>query len=90
MNTKPIIALLLAASALVTAPAFASGYGPAPGYRGTVGAPASQRGPSAQTLAAERDATAGSPGAYGGAIQGRSEAGSRATSVMSDSLYAHH
>lgn len=65
MKRNSIVALLLAASALVVAPAFASGYGPSPGYRGTVGAPASQSGPSTQTLAAGRDA-AGSTTEYGG------------------------
>lgn len=89
MKTSSIVALLLAASALVTAPAFASGYGPAPAYRSTVGAPASQRGPSAQTLAAERDVAAGSQTATGGADEGRSEAGSRAP-VPGDMLFAHH
>lgn len=89
MKRNSIVALFLTASALVTAPAFASGYGPSPGYRGTVGAPASQSGPSAQTLAAGRDA-AGSTTEYGGASQSRSEAGIRATSVTNDSLYTHH
>lgn len=54
MKTKFIAALILAASASVAAPAFASGYGPAPFYRPDVGAPSSQRGPSAQTLAVEQ------------------------------------
>lgn len=90
MNTKSIVALLLAASALVAVPSFASGYGPAPAYRGTIGAPASQRGPGAQTLAAEGDAAAVSRTAYGGAVQGRFEAGRRVTLVTSDSLYTHH
>jgi hypothetical protein len=36
-------------------PAFASGYGPAPFYQPSVGAPASQRGQSAQTIIAERN-----------------------------------
>ncbi|PMS38777.1 hypothetical protein B0G57_102410 [Trinickia symbiotica] len=54
MKTKFIAALLLATSASIAAPAFASGYGPAPFYRPDVGAPSSQRGISAQTLAAEQ------------------------------------
>lgn len=53
MKTKFIVALLVASSGLLTAPAFASGYGPAPFYRPDVGAPASQSGQSAQTLAVE-------------------------------------
>jgi hypothetical protein len=45
MKTKLIAALLVAASATIAAPAFASGYGPAPFYRPGVGAPAwHQRG----------------------------------------------
>lgn len=56
MKTKIIAALLVAASATLAAPAFASGYGPAPFYHPAVGAPASQRGESAQTVAAERAA----------------------------------
>jgi hypothetical protein len=55
MKSKLIAALLLATSATIAAPAFASGYGPAPFYRPAVGAPSSQSGPSAQTLAAEQN-----------------------------------
>ncbi len=54
MKTKFIAALLLATSASIAAPAFASGYGPAPFYRPEAGAPSSQRGISAQTLATEQ------------------------------------
>src|SRR5215475_16059764 len=42
MKTKLIAAVLIAASATLAAPAFASGYGPAPHYSPSVGAPASQ------------------------------------------------
>ncbi|TCG06908.1 hypothetical protein BZM27_23105 [Paraburkholderia steynii] len=54
MKTKLIAAVLVATSALLAAPAFASGYGPSPFYNAEVGAPSSQRGPSAQTLMAEQ------------------------------------
>src|ERR1700741_924392 len=54
MKNRLVAVLLLAVSASFPAPAFASGYGPAPFYRPSIGAPASQRGQSAQTLAAER------------------------------------
>ena len=74
MKTKILAALLVAASATLAAPAFASGYGPAPFYRPTVGAPASQRGESAQTVAAERAATDGNS-AYGGVNDQASESG---------------
>jgi hypothetical protein len=74
MKTKILAALLVAASATLAAPAFASGYGPAPFYHPTVGAPASQRGESAQTVAAERAATDGNS-AYGGVNDQASESG---------------
>jgi hypothetical protein len=59
-------ALLVAAAAVLAAPAFASGYGPAPHYRPDVGAPDSQRGISSQTIAAQeaqRDEASGNAGA---------------------------
>ncbi|MFC0397241.1 hypothetical protein [Paraburkholderia rhizosphaerae] len=79
MKTKLIAAVLIAASAAVAAPAFASGYGPAPFYRPTVGAPASQRGQSEQTLAAEQQQINDSTTAYGGVHSGDTQAGSRAS-----------
>ncbi|WP_225031920.1 hypothetical protein [Paraburkholderia sp. XV] len=76
MKTRLIAALLVAVSAAVAAPAFASGYGPAPFYRPSVGAPASQRGVSAQTFAAERNQVAANE-AVGGVTGALSESGSR-------------
>jgi len=71
MKTKILAALLVAASATLAAPAFASGYGPA-------GAPASQQGQSVQTVAAERaNANANTNSAYGGVNQQTSQSGSR-------------
>jgi hypothetical protein len=75
MKTKLIAALLVAASASIAAPAFASGYGPAPSYRPSVGAPASQQGQNAQTVAAER-ANAES-NAYGGVNNVSTQSGTR-------------
>jgi hypothetical protein len=89
MKTKLIAALLVALSASAAAPAFASGYGPAPFYRPAVGAPASQRGQSVQTVAAERDDVTGSQQAYGGVVSGLSQAGSRADVTSRDSLFTH-
>jgi hypothetical protein len=89
MKTRFIVALLVAISASAAAPAFASGYGPAPSYRPTVGAPASQRGQSAQTVAAERASAADSQAAYGGAVPPLSQAGSRVGATSRDNLYAH-
>ncbi|CAB3671435.1 hypothetical protein LMG24238_02120 [Paraburkholderia sediminicola] len=89
MKTKLIVALLVAVSAFATAPAFASGYGPAPFYKPSVGAPASQSGQSARTVAAEHDDVTGSQEAYGGVVAGLSQAGSRVAAMPRDSLYAH-
>ncbi|MDP9157155.1 MAG: hypothetical protein M3O74_23240 [Pseudomonadota bacterium] len=64
MKKNLLASLLIAATASIAVPAFASGYGPAPSYRPSVGAPASQQGQNTQTLAAEsRNADAN---AYGG------------------------
>jgi hypothetical protein len=97
MKTRFIVALFAALSASVTVPAFASGYGPAPSYRPAVGAPASQRGQSVQTLAAENAANADSAAqtsvtqaAYGGSVAGRSESGGRVFATPRDNLFAHH
>ncbi|WP_233863448.1 hypothetical protein [Paraburkholderia adhaesiva] len=84
MKTKLIAALLIAASASVAAPAFASGYGPAPFYRPNVGAPASQRGVSAQTVAAERSQQ-GANVAYGGVASTASQSGNHASGSQSAS-----
>lgn len=59
MTSKQLTSLLIAAASIVAMPAFASGYGPAPFYTADEGAPASQRGMSAQTVAAEQAATSG-------------------------------
>ena len=90
MKTKLIVALLVAVSAFATAPAFASGYGPAPFYKPSVGAPASQSGQSVRTVAVERDDVTGSQEAYGGVVAGLSQAGSRVALTPRDSLYARH
>ncbi|WP_321940232.1 hypothetical protein [Paraburkholderia sp. J8-2] len=90
MKTRLIVALLVAFSASAAAPAFASGYGPAPFYRPAVGAPASQRGQSAQTFAAGRDAVADSQVAYTGVVAGYSQAGSHAAATARDNLFARH
>ena len=90
MKTKLIVALLVAVSASVAAPAFASGYGPAPFYKPSVGAPASQSGQSARTVAAERDDVAGSQQAYGGVVAGLSQAGSHAAVTSRNNLFARH
>jgi hypothetical protein len=84
MKTKLIAALLIASSAALAAPAFASGLGPAPFYRPEVGAPASQRGQSVQTLAAEQVAANAD---VGGVQGGSSHSGASATVNATDSTY---
>jgi hypothetical protein len=90
MKTKLIAALLVALSASVAAPAFASGNGPAPFYRPAVGAPASQRGQNVQTVATERGDVTGSQESYGGVVAGLSQAGSHAAVTPRGNLFAHH
>ncbi|SDG61699.1 hypothetical protein [Paraburkholderia phenazinium] len=90
MNRNLIAALLVTATAAVAAPAFASsGYGPAPSYNPIVGAPASQRGQSAQTVAAEQAAYGAGGNAYGGVAGAVSESGSRVGRVSGQALFAH-
>ncbi len=86
MKTKFIAALLVAASAAVAAPAFASGYGPAPFYRPNVGAPASQQGVKGQTVAAERAAQQNSNTAYGGVSSVSSQSGNAQSANGSQSV----
>lgn len=81
MKSKFIVALLVASSAWLAAPAFASGYGPAPFYRPDVGKSAAQRSLSAQTLAAV-SSPGSTIGENGGGVGGnesvRSQSGTRA------------
>jgi hypothetical protein len=78
MKSKLIATLFLAATASLAAPAFASGYGPAPFYRPEVGAPSSQGGPSARTLAEEQNTAAETQSAVGGVPESSiSRSGSR-------------
>jgi len=91
MKTKILAALLVAASATLAAPAFASGYGPAPFYRPAVGAPASQQGQSAQTVAAERANTnADTNSAYGGVSEQASQSGVREPVTGPRSVFFGH
>ncbi|WP_375508479.1 hypothetical protein [uncultured Caballeronia sp.] len=66
-----IASLLVISTALVAGPALASGYGPAPYYNPLAGAPASQRGLSAVTIAAETNTLEVSYSAYGGAPESK-------------------
>lgn len=81
MKRNLLATLLIAASATLAAPAFASGYGPAPFYRPAVGAPASQQGQSAQTIAAEQNAQGADATAFGGSNDTLAQSGTRAQST---------
>ncbi|QBR01611.1 hypothetical protein [Paraburkholderia pallida] len=92
---KPYLAhLIVAASAVLASQAFASGYGPAPFNDPLAGAPASQRGQSVQTVAAERSEaveTNYAQRAYGGVAYEHSHAGGRsATFAPAGGLFTHH
>ena len=85
-----VTAAVIAVSAVAAGSAFASsGYGPAPHYDPLAGAPASQRGVSAQTIASERAATPMQ--AYGGMSDTVAQSGARgATTSDIGKLFAHH
>ncbi|MPW22038.1 hypothetical protein GCT13_35630 [Paraburkholderia sp. CNPSo 3157] len=89
-KTKLIVALLVAVSVSATAPAFASGYGPAPFYKPSIGAPALQSGQSVRTVAAEREDATSSERTYGGAVSGASQSGIHVAATPRDSFPAHH
>jgi hypothetical protein len=91
MNKTLIASLLVAVSAALAAPAFASsGYGPAPSYNPQVGAPSSQRGQSAQTIAAENAATNAGASAYGGVRSTVTQSGDRAQANDTSSISSHN
>jgi hypothetical protein len=91
MNRNLIATLLVAVTAAVAVPAFASsGYGPAPSYNPIAGAPASQRGQSVETIAVEQAAYGANGNAYGGVANVVSESGSRAQNVSGQANFAHH
>ncbi|CAH2776340.1 MAG: hypothetical protein CBARDMAM_0677 [uncultured Caballeronia sp.] len=91
MNKNLIAALLVAASAALAAPAFASsGYGPAPSYNPAVGAPASQRSQSVQTVAAENAQANANATSYGGVQDTQSQSSSRFSVSNEKSLYSHN
>jgi hypothetical protein len=79
-----------ALSACFVAPAFASGYGPAPFYRPEIGAPSSQRGQSTQTLAAEPTRRTAYWNDAGGASETLSQSGATASARFDSSLFRHH
>jgi hypothetical protein len=91
MQKTLIVTLLIAAGAALAAPAFASsGFGPEPSYKPLVGAPASQRGQSAQTIAAETAGATSGANAYGGAKDAVSQSGHRISASDERSMYSHN
>src|ERR1700712_1610344 len=97
MNKHRIGTLIIAASAALTAPAFASGYGPAVHYNPIEGAPASQRGQSAQAIRAEYIAAEANAGtrsdthSYGGVADSMVNSGNRSVLAEKGRLpFAHH
>lgn len=74
MKKNLLASLLIAATASIAVPAFASGYGPAPSYRPQVGAPASQQGMNTETIAAQNNNA--DVNAYGGVKTSVSQSGS--------------
>jgi hypothetical protein len=86
---KHLVAVIIAASAAIAAPAFASsGYGPAPHYNPIDGAPSSQRGESAMTIHAEN--TNADAQAFGGVADTTARWGSHVQANGAQSLFAHH
>ena len=81
---------LVAATALLSAPAFASGYGPLPSYEPMTGAPASQCGPSPQTLALQCRTANADACAHADTYDTRSESGWGARTDDAQSFLARH
>ncbi|SAL13160.1 hypothetical protein AWB71_00384 [Caballeronia peredens] len=92
MIKQIVTAAVIAVSAAAAGSAFASsGYGPAPHYDPLAGAPASQRGVSAQTIANESGVAEAQAQAYGGMGDSFSQSGARgAASGDVARLFAHH
>ncbi|VXB21327.1 conserved exported hypothetical protein [Burkholderia sp. 8Y] len=91
MKRNLLATLLIAASATIAAPAFASGYGPAPFYRPAVGAPTSQQGPSAQAIAADEHAHGADANAFGGSRDSLAQSGARTQAANStNSVFFGH
>lgn len=87
MKNKLIASLLATSIVSVVAPAFASGFGPAPSYNPSMDAPASQRGPSVLTF--DSRASAGAL-AYGGGVDVHASSGARAEPESAATVFAHH
>ncbi|MBN3763434.1 hypothetical protein G3O01_21660 [Burkholderia sp. Ac-20365] len=82
-------AVLFALTIAASSTAFASGYGPAPHYNPTQGAPVSQQGPSAIVAEASRNAAINDD--MGGVATQTVESGHRTISgEFSVSTFKHH
>jgi hypothetical protein len=78
-----IIVLTAVAATFAYSSAFAGGMGPAPHYNPSEGAPASQRGQSAQTLAAELNAQDVQYSSYGGNAKQSGASGKKTAALPS-------
>ncbi len=91
MSKHFIAAVIVAASAAVAGPVFASsGYGPAPHYNPVAGAPASQRGQSVDTIRAENENAGADGQSYGGVRDGEFRSGRRVAGNNVLVLFSHH
>lgn len=88
MKSKLIASLSVASFIFAVAPAFASGYGPAPSYTPGVGAPASQRGPSLMTIEVQHDKTGAT--AYGGTADVHAQSGASAAVDKRTTAFTYH
>jgi hypothetical protein len=86
MKKNLLASLLIAASATIAVPAFASGYGPAPHYNPSVGAPTSQQGQNTQSIAADEAQNRGDVTAYGGSST-LSQSGKRSQETKAQSVF---
>lgn len=80
VSTNLAATALAVVTALLSTNVFASGYGPQPSYEPILGAPASQRGPSIQTLAAKSNVAVINADAEGGTYDTHVESGGPARS----------
>ncbi len=90
MKSRLMTIVAGAVIASAAAPAFASGYGPAPHYRPDVGASSSQRGPSEQTVTAERNAQSPNDTSVGGTRSYAVQSGTRSNIDGQRPLYSGH
>jgi len=88
VGTNLLAIVMVAATAFLAPPVFASGFGPAPSYNTIDGAPVSQRGQSALTLAAQNtprateQARASDSSGINGVVTGAPASGTPSSSIV--------